>query len=550
MRTPDKRSKVGEGSAMQDFASQFRGPEGPEVGPIQGALRDMTDSVRRLLGLPLYNRYGYRPRRPKAPSKGPKNTSFDPSRRIFLRKMAGWGLMTAYFGSTALEIFNKHKRPEEALNELREYMGIEKNLEALEPGLLKPEDERSGSEILTGTVPSYSPLPLVGGYNFNDTVTLLGPTLATLPEGTKVKITVPQNNGDECVEKLKDEYPHLEFEAFEMPPSQAGLNYMQDVVFATGSNDESGRNIIVGSSLDARKFRAWKNGFEEMLEEMELRGGLDLVSWLTNAAKEEEVIMALHAFGDEALAHKNPEKFDLKFAPLSCEGGDLQPTRLPDGRMGLIVGKMNLLFSLQGRLGINLRDKFVPGERFLSELENIKEDYKKYFGVEEVIVLDEEYLKKDAEVGGVSIESLERGSSFFHSDMVVKTATGADGARVAFITSTEDWGEIDAHGYSTNTKYLRRIRDQFEALGYKIEDMPCTRFAPLNYVNNIMFDHPQEGKTVVLPQYGDRQDEVAAEKYAKYGFKIRKVDMKHAMTVPDEDKKSMGSVHCSFVVLN
>ena len=235
-----------------------------------------------------------------------------------------------------------------------------------------------------------------------------------------------------------------------------------------------------------------------------------------------------------------------------CSSDLLQPTRLPDGRMGLIVGKMNLAYSVMARLDMDSDEEYMKGDRFGAEMDRVKADYRDYFGVDEVIIIDEDRLQRQRD-GYVNLREMIKGSEFFHNDMMIKTATNPAGERVAYITNIDNWPEdpLDRYtGGETPRKYLARVRAQFEELGYKIVEMPCTNYAALNYANTIMFDHPEEGKTVVVPQYGEPTDAEAVAIYEREGFKVRKVDMSFVQELTEEQRRTMGSVHCRFAVLS
>ena len=475
------------------------------------------------------------------------------SRRNFL-KILGYGAVAAPVVVTAYNCLRYGRQIAATVEAVKNRIALSCRTECLPPGFMVPEDERTGQDILVSVTLNYSPAPVIGGYNFNNGITkCLTSFLQKLPNGTNVYVLASEDFSEKCLSHLKKNHPGLEFTTHNLPFSERGSTFPQDMISATGRKDTKDRLILVASSIEATQFNLLREmqrsqrehrDFSEPL--LSLRKIRSLI--LADEAEVDEAEIGIRAYGDEFLAEKYPEKFALKYVPVATTGGDMQITRLPDGRLALIVGKENLSrtvlsMQLEESPGVNFMAlNEVDPEKFEGFLERARETYKLHFGVEEVIFIDEPYIRQQIEVGNRIRHTGLESYKFFHSDMIVKTATCNDGRRVAFCSS-QALKEPDSG-------YLWRIQEQFRRLGYDVKLLECGPFVAMNYTNVIMF-MGERGKTIVmLPQYGAPGDEEAAKVYKSCGFEVRKVDMSSLWQLPPKDRMATGSLHCMSVVMS
>lgn len=448
-----------------------------------------------------------------------------------------------------------HHRAEFAatVKQVEARLGIKRPLEKLPKGCLIPEDERGGKNFLTSLVPKFSPFPVVGGYSFENNLSpQTDPLLAALPKDAHVRLLVPEESSDEALKYVQNKFPHLSFTTHGLPLAEDGYTYPQDMVSATGSVDEAGRFILAGSALEAKDFASCKQTYESTKRAVASLVPLRAVSdSLSNEDTIEEAGAVLHEFGDEILAERHGDSFTLKYVPVMTEGGDLKITRLPNGGIGLIVGKLNLsrtIMSMQlaenpGVADLKMLNE-VGRDKFVVLLEKVKALYKEYFAVDEVIIIDEPYIRGEARRNGYVRHSGLRSYGFFHCDMLVRTATDQNGKAVAFCSSSN----MRDRGDGGNCRYLFRVQEQFASLGYDVESMETGQYPSMNYANSVMFRNG-EAKVVLVPQYGIRQDAAAVEAYRRRGFEVRVVDQSYIQKLPPEDKALVGGPDCKLVVL-
>lgn len=310
---------------------------------------------------------------------------------------------------------------------------------------------------------------------------------------------------------------------------------------------------MISSSVDSPQFKQASNVQKIRKERRAALSGWSLRSFFVDDDIKEELDAGVGLFGDEFLSNDNPDKFATKYVPLKTVGGDMHITRLPNGGTGLIVGK-NTLSEMVNILKMEANNNRVMTEEewrdfdlmepqeFADLMKKIRELYMEHFAVDEVIFVDEPYIRNHIRRKNKIQSSAMRGYAFFHSDMLVKTATDKDGRPVAFCTSCESGSEKE-------NDYARRVGNQFAKLGYEVYSLPCGRVPAMNYSNAIMFKNAKGGKVVMLPQYGIPEDEEAEMVYARRGFEVRKIDMSYIGRMPLENQALTGSVHCKFVVM-
>lgn len=407
--------------------------------------------------------------------------------------------------------------------------------EILPRGTFIPEDERAGTDIMIGVSPRFSFVPLkkyVFEMEFSDT----SPTnavLKSLPAGTRVHVALPKEASSEYLTLAQAKYPHLEFHTYDSPVSYSGLTFVQDIVCAAGSQTESGQFNIAVNSLDDRSAKRYQERLAHWYQKIGDKG--------------DELDGAYHILADEWLSEDYPETFKATKMPLSLTGGDLRPIRLPDGRSAVIVGQENFGRSLNFIRGLDVASDPVFYLDDLQQLvDQIKDAYKNYLSVDEVIILDEgRFLELGKETGWVDLREWEN-PDFFHADMMVACATGPNnGVPYAFVSNYE-W-----KNHPANVDYSRRIQKQFENLGYKVLPLAVGHYPTMNYTNAIFLKDPDGQKTVILPQYGDQQkDRAAVLLYEAAGFKVITTDFSF---IGGEEymghEATTGSARCSVAVL-
>lgn len=480
------------------------------------------------------------------------------SRRSFLGVIGGAAAAVSLL-KMGWDAVGQHSEIADTAEGFRERALKVRNPEVIPEGCLVPEDERTGENIMIGTIPTYYPIPVPGvdQYGVEETFgSELSPTLQNFPDGTNVHLVTTKDAASEVMTFATASHPGLKFHQRSMPRARGGLDYMQDTVFATGGVDQKGRFIIAASTLDAREARSFARIVAEQIKMAGFyRYDLSIDALRDVAVNPNDDVTAragLQRFGDELLAEESPDEFNLKYVPVKSDGGDLQVVRMPNGEKGLIVGKENLFFSIFA-LGIEngdvetsnaseVKDLEIDPLKFVKLMEQVKANYIDSFGVDHLIVLDEEdLLKRVSRVRDVVLKAAVD-MDFFHADMVVKTATDKDGKRVAFCTTVDK--------VNPNFAYLSRIRQQFEELGFEIEELPCGEYATLNYTNTTMFSPRGGQKTVIVPQYGIPEDAQAVEAYRRRGFKVGTADHSYIKERDPESAKRSGGPHCKVVVMN
>lgn len=475
---------------------------------------------------------------------GPPVT-FDQNRRKFLENAACVCVAAIPGVALAAKLYKDAELRHEVVAMVEEVLADPVLIETVPAGYLIPEDERSGSDIMLCINPEYSHIPFYG-FNFNAELDqTAGSVISALEASTTVHATVPTGTREEFLELAKERYPALNFVVYEMPVNPM-VGYIQDVIFATGSKD-NGRFVLASSTLDAGEFKhlphyeppqqPWINGDK-------------IKHYLADQNARMKAIAGINLLGDEMLARDNPTSFKAHMVPVKLEGGDLDPIRLPNCKVALMVGPLNVINSIidlanaeagTKRYTANEVEGFskMPREVFMKFFEQLKEDYKKYLGVSEVIFVDEKNIRFISEYyEEIPLKALLP-QLFFHTDMAVKVATDGNGKPVAFCT---------VHDNPTDRDYLRRVRDQFAALGYEIVDLPCGPFATVNYTNGLMYTKNNE-KVVVMPAYGIDEDAAAEKAYLERGFRVLRADLSNVKYIDVAEMNNLGSVHCRAEVL-
>lgn len=481
------------------------------------------------------------------------STDTDMSRRAALSVLGG--LMVGGLAWSVRNFFHHRAQFASTVDKAEEIADTQRTPEKLPNGCLIPEDERTGKTILTSMIPEYSSLAGVGGYDFAKTRSVSAdPILSALPEGTTVELMVPEESGEAALEYARRLHPHLKFGICEVPAAEDGFTYPQDGVYATGSKDKEGRFLLAANSFDSSLYRADLIANFRDRQLAKYSRAMASPESLNDLSMGEDNIqtagIAMRLFGDEFLARSYPGKFNLKHLPVMTVGGDLPITRLPNGKVALIMGKENLSRMIQmmqtDRIGrdIDVREiNEIDKDQFLELMEKVKALYRDSFGVE-VIILDEPYITREVKRNGYIKHSGLRSYGFFHADMLVKTATNPDGKALAFCSSN-----AGCSNESGDCRYLPRIQEQFAGLGYQVVPIETGPYPVMNYANSLMFRPDQKRRIVLLPQYGIPQDAAAERAYLNHGFEVRKVDQSYVKKLPLEQKALLGGPHCKAVVL-
>lgn len=394
-----------------------------------------------------------------------------------------------------------------------------------------PEDERTGSDIMVTFSPPY--IASRGKHHLDASQTRhIPPVLRALPANTTVHAYVPENTTAEYRRQLEEQYPNLTFQFYEYPWAGSGINnYTQNIVFATGRKDGQGRFVTLNSSDDPSQARA----------------RLKTTPKLSELSK-----IATLLLGDDILARDYPASFTNHFSPTAMDGGDLQVVRSPDGvKKVAIVGQVNMIETMRTLDSIfrknNKRGPVFSPQELKASIEEAKELYKEYLGVDEVMLLDEEHLLANQSATKTADFYT---SDFFDTDMIARVVTDGYGKVTAFVTNADNCPNVKA----ADKAYMQRVKAQFEARGYETIDLPLVEDAAFNYVNTVFFHSRTAGKTAMLPQYGYPKEDAEAEAILRSrGFHIIKVDYRdlvaEAIKHGELGKNGPGSVECTAEVL-
>ncbi|MBT4917563.1 hypothetical protein HN709_01705 [Candidatus Peregrinibacteria bacterium] len=425
---------------------------------------------------------------------------------------------------------------------------LNEDIDFFKPGEIIPEDERTGANIMVGINPESK---LVSARDLPNAVSeRYGSLFKSLAEGTAVKIVIPEGIESD-IEEIQSDYPHLSISLYELPFSPEGNDYMQDVVFASGSQDDQGRFLIGTSRADVKLTSSNLRKYEY---DVQGRALLD-THLICDESLRTASTRGVQFIGDDLIVDKYPADFSRKMVVPPLRGGDLSVTRLPDGKMAALVGRHVLMNFFDSVYSLG-SDKWMNPDYFWKRVASAKKKYAKALGVDEVIIPGERHMNEYKGSNGMIaykkmlMESLSgetpKDFPFFHIDMAVKTATSHRGESLSFCTSVQ--GRED---YSQGVRtYLNEVKSQFDKLGFRVVPLPCGPYAAMNYTNCLMFTNSDNEKVVMLPQYGIDEDEEAANIYKSEGFKVVPIDMTDTMQLSGETGYREGSLHCRAVVLN
>ncbi|MFA7685807.1 MAG: hypothetical protein WCX95_03330 [Candidatus Gracilibacteria bacterium] len=449
-----------------------------------------------------------------------------------------------------------------ATQALEEVLNDPEQLDQVKESEIIPEDERSGQNLLISAHPMRRILKERGYETFFETT--FKTMFDLLPDDTNIHLIVPEDSSELALEVARKMFPRLNFATYDMPPAYPGIEYAQDTFFATGGFDEQGRSILATSSCD-----------KELIAQTSLKedkAPLKMADLLPFSQRNRRAISGVILLGDELLAKRYPHKFTKRDVPVRLEGGDMHISRMPDGKIALIVGLKNLAETVA--TGVNTtkgtaigRGNTIDITTVLSFKEEVRDLYKKSFsGVDEVIFLGEDFLPlmEDEQLRLREItqskypemrdnllyrDLIDRkslisphNSLFFHLDMMLKTVTTPSGEHVAICT---EFNEEQALTYFKRTtaqleddqydiehtdkikasifrelRFLEVVQRQFAELGYKIVKIPCGPVPTMNYTNSVVFKGKGDEKIAIVPQYGIPEDAQALEVYRDLGFTV------------------------------
>ncbi len=175
---------------------------------------------------------------------------------------------------------------------------------------------------------------------------------------------------------------------------------------------------------------------------------------------------------------------------INTEGGDINLTWLPEGKVGLLIGYHRVLRYIQHKTGMDMRGQKVDAA-LIEEARKAFQDA--FFGVE-VIIVGEDLLRKPLIVN----------DELFHLDMIVNLVKSGD-KTLAFIP-TYLVSPVDAithvHLSDVVRDRIQKVYDicaaQLKKRGFKVIRLPFADHPVRNPVNVGKFINPEDGKPYVL----------------------------------------------------
>ena len=175
---------------------------------------------------------------------------------------------------------------------------------------------------------------------------------------------------------------------------------------------------------------------------------------------------------------------------VDIEGGDLSLVWLPEGDVGLLIGRHRVRRFVQRQSGEFAQGSAVPRE----EIEQARDAFRRaFFGVETIITGEDGLLQPSA----VSEE-------LFHTDMIVNVLR-AGGRTLAFVPSYQD-SPVDAITHvRLSEEVARRVQGEYDLVagqlarrGYEVVRLPFADHPVRNPVNVARFVNPETGRQCVM----------------------------------------------------
>ncbi len=202
----------------------------------------------------------------------------------------------------------------------------------------------------------------------------------------------------------------------------------------------------------------------------------------------------------EALVREFPGDFAMRklaglhVGDVNLEGGDLALAWLPDGRIGILVGRHRALRYIGRKTGTEMPERALTGP----EIDEVRRAYSSaFFGVEATIV------------GEAALRDRSRGSdALFHSDMVLATARNESEA-LAFVPTYETSPVDAATGELLDAAFVAGVQREYDlvagqmgARGYRVVRMPFADHPVRAPVNVAKFVDRETGRpSVILGRY-------------------------------------------------
>jgi hypothetical protein len=216
----------------------------------------------------------------------------------------------------------------------------------------------------------------------------------------------------------------------------------------------------------------------------------------------------------ERLASEFPRDFTvhrlagLRVGDVNTEGGDLALSWLPEGRVGLLVGRHRALRYLKRRTGEDFRGRPLAE----GQIEEVRSAYSAaFFGVETVIV------------GEAALRDPARGTDeLFHADMVV-AAVRNDREALAFVPTYEAAPRDAVSGQLLPEAFVRDVQREYDLVagqmgdrGYRVVRVPFADHPVRSPVNVSKFVDVESGKPFVfLGRYPEHRPTSRAPSAAK-----------------------------------
>ena len=198
-----------------------------------------------------------------------------------------------------------------------------------------------------------------------------------------------------------------------------------------------------------------------------------------------------------------PDEFVLRILPgINTEGGDLAQVWLPDGKLGLMIGRHRVLRYLESHHGGPLVGQAIDTRR----IEEAKQAYSRAFSGLEVIVVGEQGLREPQLVS----------DELFHSDMITTIARGKEGM-LAFIPSYSA-APVDALTHNMIAPAVRiraqreydQVAQELGRRGYHVVRLP-------------FFDHPVR-TPVQVAVFVDPRDHAQSLLIGRYPYHLELPD--------------------------
>jgi hypothetical protein len=204
--------------------------------------------------------------------------------------------------------------------------------------------------------------------------------------------------------------------------------------------------------------------------------------------------------GVRSLVRTYPEDFVLRTlgetgaGAINAEGGDLALVWLPEGRVGVLVGRHRIVRFLEHRYGTSYSGEAIPQPR----IEEARRAFSAAFFGREVVIVGEEALRHPGWVN----------DDVFHADMVV-VVLRCDGRVVAFVPTFEGHPVDAITGASIAAEQQRLVQREYdlvarqlETRGFTVVRLPFSDHPVRNPVNVSRFLDPTTHQPVVLlPSY-------------------------------------------------